>query len=146
MAESISKEQIKTIWGLSKEVDINKEELYCIIARIANKESMKELTKLQANKVVKELIDIKEKNNPNKSKYQKRTDSQGRKSTQSQRAKIYQLTGILGWNNNNNRINGFIKKIFKVDRIEWLTSYQCIKLIEMLKKMILDRGLGEKME
>jgi len=46
------------------------------------------------------------------------------------------LTEELGWNDDNQRINGFVKKMFKVERLEWLTMYQCNKLIEMLKKMV----------
>lgn len=146
MIEIITKEQIKNIWGLSKEVKIEKDELYCIISKISNKDSMRKLTKNQANKVIKQLIGIKEKDKPKKIRNQKRTDTLGNKRTKYQRGKIYELTEILGWNDNNNRINGFVKRMFKIDRIEWLDDEQCSKLIEILKKMIVDRGLGKKLE
>lgn len=51
-----------------------------------------------------------------------------------QRRKIYALTEKLGWNNNNARINGFVKKMFDVERLEWLDDDQCSKLIEILRK------------
>ena len=150
MAEMISKEQIKNIWGFSKDVGINKEELYCIIQRISKKDSMKALTKLQANKVIRELIAMKDKNKAKNKRYkdysQKRTDVNGRRDTVLQRKKIYGLTDILGWNNNNNRINGFVKRMFKVDRVEWLDDEQCSKLIEILKKMIIREGKGKLLE
>lgn len=138
----ISKEQIKNIWGFAKEVGIDKENLYCMIDKISKKDSMKKMTKLQANKLINELIAIKDKDK----KKQKRTDKGGNKYTESQRKRIYVLTGILGWNDDNNRINGFVKRMFKVDRIEWLDEYQCSKLIEILKKMIIRQGKGKELE
>lgn len=146
MAESITGGQIRTIWGMREDAGLSEEELYCIIARVSGQDSMRALSKIQANMVIKHLIDLKEKRNPPKSKNQKRTDENGNQRTTYQRGKIYELTGILGWNDNNNRINGFVKRMFKVNRIEWLTPSQCSKLIEILKKMIIDNGLGKKLE
>jgi len=148
LAEMISKEQIKNIWGFAKEVNIDKDNLYCMIDRISKKDSMRQMTKLQANKLIKELIDIKDKNKKvnKKCKSQKRTDTNGNKNTKFQREKIYNLTGILGWNDNNNRINGFVKRMFKVDRIEWLDEDDCSKLIEILKKMIIRQGKDKELE
>lgn len=108
---------------------------------------MRQMTKLQANKLIKELIAIKDKNKKSKKSYtQKRTDTNGNKNTKFQREKIYTLTGILGWNDNNNRINGFVKRMFKVDRIEWLDEDDCSKLIEILKKMIIRQGKDKELE
>lgn len=147
MTEMISKEQIKNIWGFAKEVNIDKDDLYCMIERISKKDSMRQMTKLQANKLIKELIAIKDKNKKSKKSYtQKRTDTKGNKHTKFQREKIYTLTGILGWNDNNNRINGFVKRMFKVDRIEWLDEDDCSKLIEILKKMIIRQGKDKELE
>lgn len=143
----ISKEQIKNIWGFAKEVNIDKDNLYCMIDRISKKGSMRQMTKLQANKLINELIAIKDKNKKSKKSYtQKRTDTMGNKNTKLQREKIYSLTGILGWNDNNNRINGFVKRMFKVDRIEWLDEDDCSKLIEILKKMIIREGKSKELE
>lgn len=143
----ISKEQIKNIWGFAKEVNIDKDNLYCMIDRISKKDSMRQMTKLQANKLINELIAIKDKNKKSKKSYtQKRTDTKGNKNTQLQRKKIYSLTAILGWNDNNNRINGFVKRMFKVDRIEWLSEDDCSKLIEILKKMIIRQGKEKELE
>ena len=147
MTEMISKEQIKNIWGFAKEVNIDKDNLYCMIDRISKKDSMRQMTKLQANKLINELIAIKDKNKKSKKSYtQKRTDTKGNKNTQLQRKKIYSLTAILGWNDNNNRINGFVKRMFKVDRIEWLSEDDCSKLIEILKQMIIRQGKEKELE
>ena len=146
MTEMISKEQIKNIWGFSKDVGVDKDNLYCMIERISKKDSMRKMTKLQANRLIR-LIVMKDNNKKVKHKTSKRrTDAGGNKSTQLQRKKIYSLTAILGWNDNNNRINGFVKRMFKVDRIEWLSEDDCSKLIEILKQMIIRQGKEKELE
>ena len=143
----ISKEQIKNIWGFSKDVGVDKDNLYCMIERISKKDSRRKMTKLQANKLIRELIVLKDNNKKVKNRSSKRrTDTGGNKNTQLQRKKIYSLTAILGWNDNNNRINGFVKRMFKVDRIEWLSEDDCSKLIEILKKMIIRQGKEKELE
>lgn len=143
----ISKEQIKNIWGFSKDVGVDKDNLYCMIERISKKDSMRKMTKMQANRLIRELIVMKDNNKKVKNRSSKRrTDTGGNKNTQLQRKKIYSLTAILGWNDNNNRINGFVKRMFKVDRIEWLSEDDCSKLIEILKKMIIRQGKEKELE
>lgn len=147
MTEMISKEQIKNIWGFSKDIGVDKDNLYCMIERISKKDSMRKMTKLQANRLIRELIVMKDNNKKVKNRSsKKRTDIGGNKSTQLQRKKIYSLTAILGWNDNNNRINGFVKRMFKVDRIEWLSEDDCSKLIEILKQMIIRQGKEKELE
>ena len=90
---------------------------------------MRKLTQNEINKVGTVLSKMKD------AVKGKRTDSKGNDLTSRQRRKIYKLTEQLGWNNNNARINGFVKKMFNVERIEWLDDEQCSRLIEMLKKM-----------
>ena len=143
----ISKEQIKNIWGFSKDIGVDKDNLYCMIERISKKDSMRKMTKMQANRLIRELIVLKDNNKKVKNRSAKRrTDTGGNKNTQLQRKKIYSLTAILDWNDNNNRINGFVKRMFKVDRIEWLSEDDCSKLIEILKKMIIRQGKEKELE
>lgn len=124
---------IKTIWGLAKspELSLSDEDLYAIILRETGKDSMKKLTQKQINQVCSALFEMKD-----AAKGSKRTDTRGNKMTREQRRKIYMLTGELGWNNNNARINGFVKKMFGIARLEWLNQSQCSRLIEMLKSMV----------
>lgn len=75
---------------------------------------------------------------------QKRTDTGGNVKTQRQRRQIYMLTGELGWNDDNRRISGMARKMFKVDRLEWLSQTQCSKLIEALKKMVDRKEKGSR--
>ena len=62
--------------------------------------------------------------------------------TEEQRKKLYILSRRLGWKDNR-RINGMAKRMFKVDRIEWLDYTQCSKLIEALKAMLKREGEKE---
>jgi len=127
---------IKTIWGIAKspELLLNKEDLYSIIYIETGKDSMRKLSQNEINKVCAALLKMKDstKGKPKSN----RTDVGGNKRTQAQRQKIYRLTEELGWNDNNARINGFVKKMFGVERLEWLDKYQCNRLIEMLKSMV----------
>ncbi|NBH80991.1 DUF1018 domain-containing protein, partial [Clostridiaceae bacterium] len=43
-------------------------------------------------------------------------------------------------NDNPNRIQGFVKRMSGIDRIEWLNKKQCAVVIEALKKMAARRG------
>lgn len=127
---------IKTIWGIAKspELLLSEEDLYSIIYRETGKDSMRKLTQKEINKVCSALSELKDSvKGKDKSK---RTDAGGNTLTSRQRKKIYKLTEELGWNNNNARINGFVKKMFKVERLEWLDDDQCSRLIEMLKSMV----------
>ena len=128
---------IKTIWGLAKapELLLSDEDLYSIIYRETGKDSMRKLNQKEIGKVCSVLSEMKDSAKGSKT----RTDSGGNNLTKEQRRKIYKLTEELGWNNNNARINGFVKKMFNVERLEWLNSYQCSRLIEMLKNMV-ERG------
>jgi len=58
------------------------------------------------------------------------------RSTIQQRRKIYALTEQLGWNDNPQRIQGFVKRMTGVDRLEWLNVAQCEKVIEGLKAIL----------
>ncbi|EPR07780.1 regulatory protein GemA [Ruminiclostridium papyrosolvens] len=127
---------IRTIWGLAKspELSLDDEDLYGIIGRETKKDSMKKLTQGEIDKVCRVLSNLKD--GIQKAEQRKRTDEGGNLLTENLRRKIYALTGELGWNDNNERINGFCKKMFKVERLEWLTVSQSHKLIEALKKMV----------
>lgn len=133
---------IKTIWGIakSKELNMSEDDLYSFVMRETGKSSIRALNQAEINKVCTALSKLKDSISGNS--YEKRTDVGGNTATSNQRKKIYKLTEELGWNNNNARINGFVKKMFKVSRLEWLSQAQCDKLIEMLKKMV-DRSKTE---
>lgn len=126
----------RTLFGLAKspELGLDDEQLHALVYRETGKTSIKTLKPKELDWVCGVLLRMKD-SMQRRDPANKRTDTGGNPMTETQRRKVYALTGQLGWNNDNRRINGFIKRMFDVERIEWLNHQQCSKLIEILKKM-----------
>ena len=127
---------IRTLWAIAKssELHMTDEDLHAVVYRETGKESIKALTQGQINEVARVLQNMKD--GVSRSTRPKRTDEGGDVRTVQQRRKIYALTEQLGWNNNPQRIQGFVKRITGVDRLEWLNVAQCEKVIEGLKAIL----------
>ena len=127
---------IRTLWAIAKspELHMTDEDLHAVVYRETGKESIKALTQGQINEVARVLQNMKD--GVSRSTRPKRTDEGGDVRTVQQRRKIYALTEQLGWNNNPQRIQGFVKRITGVDRLEWLNVDQCKKVIEGLKAIL----------
>ncbi|MFC4805746.1 regulatory protein GemA [Filifactor villosus] len=126
--KEINRAQINKIWASAAERGMSKEDLYALIFSVAKKESMKALTWIEANAVINRIVGAEE-----SEIYQNKV---GRQSTERMRRKIHMLVKTLGWDNNPARIQGFCKKMFGVEKVEWLSAKQCYQLIEALKKII----------
>ena len=50
----------------------------------------------------------------------------------------------LGWSNDRNRLRGMIRRMFKVDALEWLNETQCQSLIEAMKAIQERNRKGKK--
>ena len=127
---------IRTLWAIAKspELALSEEDLHAVVFRETGKESMKKLTQGEINALARVLQNMKD--GVQRDTRSKRTDEGGDPRTVPLRHKIYALCDVLGWNNDNNRINGLVKKMCGVDRIEWLTMAQCNKVVEALKSMV----------
>lgn len=127
---------IRTLWAIAKspELHMTDEDLHAVVYRETGKESIKALTQGQISEMARVLQNMKD--GISRSTHTKRTDEGGDTRTIQQRRKIYALTEQLGWNNNPQRIQGFVKRITGVDRLEWLTVDQCKKVIEGLKAIL----------
>ena len=136
---------IRTLWAIAKspELHMTDEDLHALVYRETRKESIKALTQGQINEVARVLQNMKD--GVSRSTRPKRTDEGGDARTVQQRRKIYALTESLGWNDNPQRIQGFVKRMTGVDRLEWLNVTQCEKVIEGLKA-ILKRQEGKEGE
>ena len=110
------------------------EDLHAVVYRETGKESIKALTQGQISEVARVLQNMKD--GISRSTRPKRTDEGGDARTIQQRRKIYALTESLGWNDNPQRIQGFVKRMTGVDRLEWLNVAQCEKVIEGLKAIL----------
>lgn len=127
---------IRTLWAIAKspELRLTDEDLHAIVYRETKKESIRQLTQGQINTVARVLQNMKD--SASRDARTKRTDTGGDARTVQQRRKIYALTEALGWNDDPRRIQGFVKRVTHVDRIEWLTVAQCEKVIEGLKAIL----------
>ena len=127
---------IRTLWAIAKssELHMTDEDLHAVVYRETGKESIKALTQGQINEVARVLQNMKD--GASRSTRTKRTDEGGDVRTVQQRRKIYALTEQLGWNDNPQRIQGFVKRMTGVDRLEWLNVTQCEKVIEGLKAIL----------
>lgn len=127
---------IRTLWAIAKspELGLSDEDLHGVVYRETGKESIKQLSQGEITKVARVLQNMKD--GVKRDTTSKRTDEGGDPRTVAQRRKIYALTDALGWNDDNRRINGLVKRITRVDRIEWLSVSQCEKVIEALKAML----------
>ena len=127
---------IRTLWAIAKspELHMTDEDLHAVVYRETGKESIKALTQGQINEVARVLQNMKD--GVSRSTRPKRTDEGGDARTIQQRRKIYALTESLGWNDNPQRIQGFVKRMTGFDRLEWLNVAQCEKVIEGLKAIL----------
>ena len=127
---------IRTLWAIAKspELHLSDEDLHAVVFRETGKESMKKLSQGEINEVARVLQNMKD--SVNGSARTKRTDTGGDARTVQQRRKIYALTEALGWNSDPQRIQGFVKRMTGIDRLEWLNVAQCEKVIEGLKAMV----------
>lgn len=116
---------IKKIWATAKSINMEKDDLYAVLKRETGKDSMRNCSQKELERVLLSLNTIKGFDN-----------FRGNLATKKQLWKIRQLENELGWHDNPKRLQAFIKKYYKVDRVEWLTSAQAWRLIESLKKLL----------
>ena len=137
---------IRTLWAIAKspELHMTEEDLHAVVFRETRKESMKKLTQGEINTVARALQNMKD--SVNSDPHTKRTDTGGDARTVQQRRKIFALTEELGWNDDPKRIQGFVKRMMGVDRLEWLNVAQCEKVIEGLKAMVARQKRKEAQE
>ena len=120
---------IRTLWAIAKspELQLSEDDLHAIVYRETGKESIRTLTQGEINTLARILQNMKD--GTNRDVRSKRTDEGGDPRTVQLRRKIYALCDTLGWNNDNQRINAFVKRMCGVERIEWLNMAQCCSLV-----------------
>lgn len=121
-------ETMRQLWATARNYGLDSAMLHDLALSEFSQEHISKLSEREA----KYLIDrIKGKDVP-------KPAPRGRASNE-QKKYIRDLATKLGWDNNTARLSGFIKKYAKIDNIDWLTAYQASKIIEALKRMVLDR-------
>lgn len=125
---------IRTLWGIAKspELGMTDEDLHALVYRETGKDSIRKLSQGELNMVARVLQNLKDgARRPGRAK---RTDEGGDPRTVELRRKIYYLMQELGWKDH--QVNGMAKRMFRVERIEWLTPGQCGKLVEAMKAIL----------
>lgn len=124
---------IRMLWGIAKspELGMTDEELHLLVLSHTGKDSIKQLNKRELGMMVSVLADMKD--SAKEAKNRKRQT--GNPATVNQRKKVYKLAESLGWTKKA-RINGFCRKMFGVESVDWLNYMQCSDLIEALKSMV----------
>ncbi len=127
---------IRTLWAIAKspELCLSGEDLHAVVFRETGKGSMRELTQGEIGTVARILQGMKD--SASRGSRKGRTDEGGTPRTAAQRRKIYALCKELGWDDDPRRIQGFVKRVAHVDRLEWLDDAGCGKVIEGLKAML----------
>lgn len=126
---------LRTLWAISKspELHMTGDDLHAVVFRETSRSSMKDLTQGEINRLARVLQNMKD--SAAGKQPCKRVDEGGDPRTERQRRKMYALCETLGWGNDDRRLNGFVKRMTGIDRVEWLTPAQCGVIIEALKKM-----------
>ena len=127
------KPSIKTLWAIAKsqELQLTDEELHLLVSAHTGKDSIRDLSPREITMMIRVLDNMKS-SSSGSGKHRKK--KHGNACTENQRKKIYKLQEALGWDKPS-RIRGMCRRMFGVDRVEWLSYQQCSKLIEALKKM-----------
>lgn len=122
----------RRLWAIAKspELKLTEEEVHAIVLRETGKTSIRELSDRELAQVVQVLQEMKDRVGG-----RKRSVS-GRPETLALRSKIHALEKELGWDNDPKRLQGFVKRVTRVDRLEWLSPKQCSQVIEGLKAII----------
>ncbi len=108
--------QIAKIWVLAQKISLGPDVLHDFVFSVTGERHISALNSIQAGNVLKEM---------------ERYFGKNFRISGSQRAKIFRLMYELGWNKN--RVDGLVRKMTGIDRLEWLTKDQAMKITEALK-------------
>lgn len=120
--------QMRKIYAMAKELDMDNELLHAFIKNNVQKEHISELSKYEAMDVIDRMDEM-------KTGVKKAKAYRSNMATQDQIYKIKALEKELGWNDNPKRLKAFTKKYAGVENLNWLTFSKASNLIESLKKV-----------
>lgn len=120
---------VRRLWAIAKspELHMSEDDLHAVVLRETGKSSIRELTDRELAQVAQVLQQMKDSAGGRKRSFS------GRPETLALRGKIHALEKELGWDNDPKRLQGFVKRVTRVDRLEWLSPKQCGQVIEGLK-------------
>lgn len=124
----LTKAQLKKIYAVAKTYGIEvigsakDDQLHDIVEEVTRQRSISKLTKEQAISVIDRITGVKA--------------TGENRATKRQVSYIKDLVKQLGWENNPKRLEGFIRKYTKIDKLEWLTVKDASNIIEGLKRQV----------
>lgn len=121
--DKITYPQMKNIFGLAKQAQLNNDELHDLVYSVTGSNSIKALSKTQGIKVIDRLNNLLGKG------------KQPTRATPNQIWQINMLAKELGWNNDPRRLRGFLEKQQGVSHTSYLSPSQASNVIESLKAM-----------
>jgi len=128
----ITSEQLKLLWVLARQLDMDSDSLHEFVFQITGKESIKTLSVLEAKEVIDTLV-------LNGAKVTRKRlpkplpPNVVELATRQQMKYIRDLEKKLDWQDNARRLEGFLKKIIRRKRVR--TKQEAMKVIEGLKSM-----------
>ena len=129
----ITEGQIKLIWVLARQLGIDSDDLHEMIAGTTGEDSIKSLSTGQGAEVIDSLVQaggrVKRKRKPRRDLPPNVVELL----TPKQARLIRYLERELGWQDNPERLKGFIKRSIKKEVVR--TKQEAIKVIEGLKNM-----------
>lgn len=127
------KNRYGAVYGLAKGLGMDRESLHEYIYRETGRASLTELTDPELRRLVLSMGRMKD--GGQRAPRRKRTDAGGNPETAALRRKLYALYREMGRAEPEKVVNGLARRMFGVERQEWLTAAQCQKLAEALKAM-----------
>jgi phage gp16-like protein len=129
----ITRDQIKLIWVLARQLGMESDELHEMVSVVTGKDSIKSLSVTEGAEVIEVLVRaggrVKKKRKPRLALPPNVVELVTHKQTRL----IKRLEKRLGWQDNPQRLKGFTKRIIKREGIR--TKQEAIKVIEGLKSM-----------
>lgn len=134
-AQARKSSDVQRLWAIAKspEMRMSDEEVHAVVLRETGKTSIRELTAPELGQVVQKLQRMKDRVNGKLRSYSGRPEM-------ALRQKIHALEKELGWDGDPRRLEGFVKRVTRVERLEWLSPNQCGQVIEGLKAMAKRQG------
>lgn len=122
--------RLRTVWGLAKQIglegEIGSDNLHAMVLQLTGKDSLKILTDAQGDKVIGHLRQL--------AGRRRLTGHRPGRATDPMIWKQRQLARELNWTED--QLLTFVKRMAKVERLEWQSQDEASNVIEGLKKMV----------
>lgn len=123
MAEKIRPAQLRKIFAVARELNLDDDLLHTIVYGVTGKERLSKMTKHEASLIIDDL---------------ERRAGRGRNAALATKKQLYKIRCLeeqLGWQDNPNRLRKFCLKYAGVEDPRWLTKDKAWRIIEGLKSL-----------